>query len=217
MSTQTMAIDVSAFGMATASPKTPPPSRVASMEAPGAPVAKRVRSFFLLESPVDVSWDSNLKEFVLSEGGEPSVRLAHLTTERTDRLIADLDLVSGGIVNKQQLVDAGKLDDFKALLPKVRQSAAFFESMGGCAPPHEPTSPSPEETIKYLERELQKERTKVRETGDAYTRLEKLHCHETVAADLLRSNRFEQLVAHAKAVAKPTPLAGRKRPASAMW
>lgn len=193
------------YSCAGTSPVKPMPTRVASFDAPKAPEAKKMKSFFFLNAPVEVWWDAEAFQFEIRD--------------RTD------------------LIEAGKLEAFKSALdaawlallamgdrspgsdpppPPFAQDADDAVDPPVGSPSYSPRSPPPEETVKFLERELERERAHVREIGEAYTRLEKLHHLEKVTAGLLRNEHFEQLLAHAKAAAKPAPFTGGKRPASAM-
>lgn len=260
-----LTVDVNAcYPEELAAPEAPPPSRVVSfeeempLEAPSAPKPPmRFVSFLLLPEPLKVTRRGAGYD-VLNKG------VSLLTDDTIDgelamRILADLDLKGGGVVDVKDLEDdpAG-VEAFKKHLQCVKNGhvcGKFLATMGklvpGASPPprfiagvhtppsvpsasdagdpavgspsyspspsYEPTSPPPESWIKHLKEQLEKERAKVREAGEAYVRIERLLAHEKVTAGLLREEHFEQLVAYAKAAAKPAPLAGRKRPASAMW
>lgn len=199
------------FSYAGTSPAKPMPSRVASLEAPGAPKAKKTKSFFLLDAPVEVWWDATTGKFEICDNGI-TFDFKDITSERAERFIADLQLVGGGFIDRKHLVEAGKLEAFKKALDGVQMVESYLESMMAPelidtnpppSPSYEPTTPPPAAWAEYYKAELDKERAK---TASMVS---------TMDALASKNAALERVVSwwHPS----EPPVKGRKRPASAMW
>jgi hypothetical protein len=232
---------VSHAGTSPASPKAPPPSRTASMEARETPLAPkpptRFVSFELITEPLKVTHRDAVYDVLKKDGS--ILNGGVIDNELAVRILKDLSLTGGGLVDVEDLQHTFMgVATFKKHLRSVlkpRVCDPFLASMGdpvGSPPPqvlvpeelatspvspsYSPTSPPPEAYAAFFHGKLMKEQDKVREAGEAYARLEQCLAHERVTAGLLRAECFNKLLAYAKAAAKPAPPTGRKRPASAL-